>query len=96
MHTLRRTKLKCIVIFNVRKIDKEMYLQVHLLGVMLHSRPVQFGKKRSSPPKIEKIFVGINPISVHEILIESVCQGLIRALFFQHYGTDLIINHTGV
>ena len=69
---------------------------MHLLGVMLHSRPVRFGKKRSGASEIEKIFIGINPISVREILVENMCQGLIRALFFQHYGTDPIINHTGV
>ena len=73
-----------------------MYLQMHLLDVMPHSRPVRFGKKRSGPPQIKKIFTGINPISVREILVESVCQGLIRALFFRHYGTDPIIKHTGV
>ena len=73
-----------------------MYLQMHLLGVMLHGRPDQFGKKRSGPSKIEKIFIGINPISIREILVENVWQGLIRALFFRHYGTDPIINHTGV
>ena len=93
---IKRTKLKSVVILKVRKIDKRMYLQVHLLDVMLHSRPVRFGKKRSGPSEIEEIFVGINPISVHEILVESVCQGLIRTLFFRHYGTDPIINHTGV
>ena len=73
MRTLRRIKLKCIVIFNVRKIDKRMYLQVYLLGVIFHGGPVQFGKKWGSPPEIEIIFTGINPISVCEILVENVC-----------------------
>ena len=73
-----------------------MYLQVHLLGVMFHGGPVQFGKKWGSPPEIEIIFTGINPISVHEILVENVCQSLIRALFFWHHRTDPVINHTGV
>ena len=73
-----------------------MYLQVHLLDVMLHGGPDRFGKKRSGPSEIEEILIGINPIGVHEILIENACQGLIRALFFGHYGTDPIINHTGV
>ena len=73
-----------------------MYLQVHLLGVMFHGGPVRFGKQWSGPPEIEIIFVGINPIGVREILAENACQGLIRALFFRHYGTDPIINHTGV
>ena len=40
LHTFRKTKLRYVVIFNVRKIDKRMYLQVHLLYVVLHSRPV--------------------------------------------------------
>ena len=73
MHALKRTKLKGVVIFNVRKIDKRMYLQVHLFSVMLHGGPVQFGKKWGGPPEIEIIFVGINPISVREILVENVC-----------------------
>ena len=73
-----------------------MYLQVHLLGVMFHGGPVRFGKQWSDPPEIEIIFIGINPISVREILAENTCQGFIRALFFQYYGTDSIINHTGV
>ena len=66
-------KLKSVVIFNVRKIDKRMYLQVHLLSVMLHGGPVQFGKKWSGPSEIEIIFIGIKPISVREILVENVC-----------------------
>ena len=36
----KRTKLKNVVIFNVRKIDRRMYLQVHLLSVMFHGGPV--------------------------------------------------------
>ena len=36
----KRTKLKSIVILKVRKIDKSMYSQVHLLGVVLHGGPV--------------------------------------------------------
>ena len=39
LHTFRKTKLRYVVIFNVRKIDKRMYLQAHLLYVVLHSRP---------------------------------------------------------
>ena len=73
-----------------------MYLQVHLLDVMLHSRPVRFGKKWGCPPEVEIIFVGINPISIREILVESMCQNLIRALFLWHYGTDPVIDHAGV
>ena len=72
-HTLKRTKLKGVVNFTVRKIDKRMYLQMHLLSVMFHGGPVRFGKKWSGPPKIEITFIGINPISIHEILVENVC-----------------------
>ena len=50
-----------------------MYLQMHLLSVMFHDGPVRFGKKWSSPPEIEILFIGINPISVHEILVENMC-----------------------
>ena len=50
-----------------------MYLQMHLLSVMFHGGPVQFGKKWSGPPEIEITFIGINPISIREILVENVC-----------------------
>ena len=69
----RPQKLKSIVIFNVRKIDKRMYLQMHLLSVMFHGGSVRFSKKWSSPPEIEIIFIGINPISVCEIFVEHLC-----------------------
>ena len=36
----KELKLKGIVIFKVRKIDKSMYLQVHLLGMVFHGGPV--------------------------------------------------------
>ena len=73
LHALKRTKLKSIVIFNMRKIDKRMYLPMHLFSVMLHDGLVRFGKKWSSPPEIEIIFIGINPINVREILVENMC-----------------------
>ena len=50
-----------------------MYLQMHLLSVMLHGGPVRFGKKWSGPPEIEIIFISINPISVREIFVEHAC-----------------------
>ena len=50
-----------------------MYLQMHLLSVMLHGGPVQLSKKWSGPPEVEITFIGINPISVGEILVENVC-----------------------
>ena len=40
LHAFKRTKLQNTVIFNIREIDKRMYLQMHLLGVMFHSGPV--------------------------------------------------------
>ena len=73
-----------------------MYLQVHLFGVMFHSGPVRLSKEWGGPPEIKIIFAGINPTSVPEILAEDACQNLVGALFFQQYGTNPIINHTGV
>ena len=96
MHAFKRTKLQNTVIFNVRKIDTRMYLQVHLLGVMFHSGPVRLGEEWGGPPEIKVIFIGINPTSVLEIRAEDACQSLVRAIFFQQYGTNPIINHTGV
>ena len=40
LHTFKITKLQNTAIFNVRNIDKRMYSQVHLFGVMFHGRPV--------------------------------------------------------
>ena len=78
------------------RIDKRMYLQVHPFGVMIHGGPVQLGKEWGSPPEVKIIFTGINPTGVLEIRAEDACQGFIRALFFRQYGTNPIINHTGV
>ena len=96
MHIFRTTRLRHTVIFNVRKIDKRMYLQVHLFGVMFHSGPVRLGEEWGSPPEIKIILIGINLTSVLEIRAEDACQSLVRAIFFQQYGTNPIINHTGV
>ena len=93
---LKRTKLKGIVIFDVRKIDKRMYLQMHLLSVMLHGGPVRFSKKWSSPPEIEIIFIGINPSSIREIFIEYPCHDFIRTVFLEPHWANPIINHVGV
>ena len=90
MHAFKRTKLQNTVIFKARKIDKRMYLQMHLFGVMFHSGPVR------GPPEIKVIFTGINPTSVLEIRAEDACQGLVRAIFLQQYWTNPVINHTGV
>ena len=73
-----------------------MYLQVHLFGVMFHSGPVQLREEWAGPLEIKIILTGINPTSVLEICAEDVCQGLVGAIFFQQYGTNPIINHTGV
>ena len=96
MHAFKRTKSQNTVIFNVRKIDKRMYLQMHLLCVMFHSGPVRLGEEWGGPPEIKIIFTGINPTSVLEIRAEDACQGLVRAIFLQQYGTNPVINHTGV
>ena len=78
------------------KIDKRMYLQMHLFGVMFHGGPVQLGEEWGGPPEIKIIFTGINPTGVLEICAEDTCQSLIRAIFFQQYGTNPVINHAGV
>ena len=96
MHTFRKTRLKYAVIFNDSKIDKRMYLQVHLFGVMFHSGLVRLGEEWGGPPKIKIILIGIDPTSVLEIRAEDACQSLVRAIFFQQNGTNPIINHTGV
>ena len=96
MHTFRKTRLRYAVIFNVRKIDKRMYLQVHLFGVMFHSGPVRLGEELGGPPEIKIILIGIDPTSVLEIRAEDACQSLVWAIFFQQNGTNPIINHTGV
>ena len=96
MHIFKRTKLQNTAILNVRKIDKRMYLQVHLFGVMFHSRPVQLGEEWSGPSEIKVVFTGINPTGVLEIRAEDACQSLIGAIFSQQYRTNPIINNTGV
>ena len=50
-----------------------MYLQMHLLSMMFHGGPVRLSKKWSGPPKIEITLIGINPISIREILVENMC-----------------------
>ena len=50
-----------------------MYLQMHLLSMMFHGGPVRLGEKWNSPPKIEIILIGVNPISVCEIFVENMC-----------------------
>ena len=77
-------------------MDERMYLQVHLLGVMFHSGPVRLGEEWGGPPEIKIILTGINPTSVFEICAEDACQSFVGAIFFQQYGTNPIINHTGV
>ena len=73
-----------------------MYLQVHLFGVMFHSGPVRLGEEWDGPPEIKIILTSIDPTSVLEIRAEDACQSLVGAIFFQQYGTNPIINHTGV
>ena len=73
-----------------------MYLQVHLFGVIFHRGPVRLREEWGGPSEIKVIFTGVNPTSVLEIHAEDACQSLIGAIFFQQYGTNPIINHTGV
>ena len=73
-----------------------MYLQMHPFGVMFHSGPVRLREEWGGPPEIKIIFTRINPISVLEIHAEDTCQSLVWAIFFQQYGTNPVINHTGV
>ena len=40
LHAFKRTKLQNFVTIFRDKIDKRMYLQMHLFGVMFHSGPV--------------------------------------------------------
>ena len=78
------------------RIAKGMYLQVHLFGVVFHSGPVRLGEEWGGPPEIKIVLTGINPTSVLEIRAEDACQSLVGAILFQQYGTNPIINHTGV
>ena len=78
------------------RIAKGMYLQVHLFGVVFHNGPVQLGEEWGGPPEIKIVLTAINPTSVLEIHAEDACQSLVGAIFFQQYGTNPIINHTGV
>ena len=97
LRTFRRTKLQKTLSLSLRtRIDERMYLQVHLLGVMFHSGPVRLREEWGSPPEIKIIFIGINLTGVLEICAEDACQSLVGAIFFQQYGTNPIINHTGV
>ena len=49
-----------ILLLSVRtRIDKRMYLQMHLFGVMLHSGPVRLGEEWGGPSEIKVIFTGI-------------------------------------
>ena len=87
---------KVLLLPLMTRTDKRMYLQVHLFGVMFHSGPVRLSEEGGGPPKIKIIIIGINPPGVCEILAKEACQSIVGALFFQQYGTNPIINHTGV
>ena len=95
MHS-RELSYKTLLLSLGIKIDKRMYLQMHLFGVMFHSGPVPLREEWGGPPEIKIIFTGINPTSVLEIRAEDTCHCLVRAIFFQQYGTNPVINHTGV
>ena len=89
-------ELRTLLLSLRTRIDKRIFLQVHLFGVMFHSGPVRLGEEWGGPPKIKIILTGINPASVLEICAEDARQSLIGAIFFQQYGTNPVINHTGV
>ena len=72
------------------------YLQVHLFDVMFHDGPVCLGEEWGGPSEVKIILTGINSTGVLEIRAEDACQSLVRAIFFEQYGTNPIINHTGV
>ena len=95
MHS-RELSYKSLLLSLRTKIDKRMYSQMHLFGVKFHSGPVRLGEEWGGPPEIKIIFTGINPTSVLEICAEDMCQSLIWAIFFQQYGTNPVINHTGI
>ena len=69
---------------------------MHLFGVMFHSGPVRLVEEWGGQSEIKVIFTGVNPTGVLEIRAEDACQSLVGAIFFQQYGTNPIINHTGV
>ena len=92
LRAFKRTKLQRWLLSLGIKIDKGMYLQVHLFGVMFHGGPVRLGEEWGGPSEIKVIFTGVNPTSV----LEDTCQSLVWAIFFQQYGTNPIINHAGV
>ena len=73
MQAFKRTKLQNIVTILGTRIDKRMYLQMHLFGVMLHSGPVRLGKEWGSPSEIKVIFTGIDATGVFEICAEYAC-----------------------
>ena len=83
MRAFKKTKLQRWLLSLGIKIDKGMYLQVHLFGVMFHSGPVQLGEEWGVPSEIKVIFTGVNPTSVLEICAEDACQSLVGAIFFQ-------------
>ena len=95
MHS-RELSYKTLLLSLGIKIDKRMYLQMYLIGVMFHSGRVRLGEEWGGPPEIKIIFTGVNPTSVLEIRAEDMCQSLVPAIFFQQYGTNPVINHTGV
>ena len=67
---------------NIRKINKRRYLQMHLFGVMPHGGPVRLSEEGGCPSVVEVILIGVNFVSLLEIFIKYLYQGLIRAFFF--------------
>ena len=54
-------------------MDKRMYSQVHLFGVVFHSGPVRLREEWGGPPEIKIILTGVNPTSVLEICAKDAC-----------------------
>ena len=88
--------IKSVVMINVSKVDKRIYLQMHLFGVMSHGGPVRLSEEWGCPPMVEVIFVGVDFVSLFEVFAKYPCQDLIRAFFFWLYRADPVVNYTGV
>ena len=79
-------ELRTLLLSLRTRIDKRIFLQVHLFGVMFHSGPVRLGEEWGGPPKIKIILTGINPTSVLKICAEDACQSLIGQSSFSSMG----------
>ena len=77
-----------MLLFLRTRIDKRMYLQVHLFGVMLHSGPVQLGEEWGGPPEIKIILTGdtqIYRLQYKLLVVEDGIKEMIDVSNFQVY-----------